>query len=341
MKPVTVITANYLERMADPASRFCPHYVAYKNKQISRAQLVARAPHIAMIGDSLSRDAYISSALGTFWRAHTRAGKDWFLNNDSSPGGIYSIFRRLEEFTPLVATEYGGMGALVDNGQDRQNFFRKILRTRNFSGQVDQLLSRDRFPDLVLIWIGHNNVDWAWRCPPDQLDQPEKRLQRLSECFRQDYTRQMQRLAARARTERHRVAIVVYGLADFESFFKAREIAETLRAQNPNLYPYLGCDYKYFVSMQPPYRNNLLRLVRMVNEELRAMVCGLNRGIEDTPNVRLRYSDALAKVDLSRVEVIHAVDGWHPSTEGHNAFSEAAFNDLGPSLEFLGIKSHP
>jgi len=148
----------------------------------------------------------------------------------------------------------------------------------------------------------------------------------------------MQRLTSRARAEKHRVAVVVYGLADFESFFKAREIAESMRKQDSKLYPYLGADFKYFVSMRPPYRNNLLVLVRMVNEELRAMVSQLNRGLEDAPNVRLRYSDALAKVDLSRVQVIHAVDGWHPSTEGHNAFSEAAFNDLGPSLEFLGIR---
>jgi lysophospholipase L1-like esterase len=338
MKPITVVTANYLERIADPDSRFHPEYLAYRNKQISRAQLVATLPHIAMIGDSLSRDAYISSALGTFWRAHTRAANDWFLNNNSKPGSIYSIFRRLEKFTPLMATEYGGMGALVDNERDRQNFFRKVLRTRNFSRQVDQLVSRDRFPDLILIWIGHNNVDWAWRCPSGELDQPEKRLLRISERFRQDYTRQMQRLIARAQTAKHRVALVVYALADFESFFKAREIAETLREQDSRLYPYLGADFKYFASMRPPYRNNLLRLVRMVNEELRAMASELNRGLDDTPNVRVRYSDALAKVDLSRVEVIHAVDGWHPSPEGHNAFSKAAFDDIGPSLEFLGIK---
>lgn len=337
MKPATVVTSNYLERVADPASRFHPDYLAYRDGQITKEALIARLPHIAMIGDSLSRDAYISSALGTFWRAHTRGGNDWFLNNDSGPGGILSIFRKLEEVTPLAATGYGGIGALVDNGEDRQNFFRKILRTRNFSGQVDQVLSRDRFPDLILVWIGHNNVDWVWRCPPEEFDQPEKRLQRLSKRFREDYTRQMQRLIAHAQTREHRVAIVVYGLADFESFFTARETAERLRRQNSRLYPYLGRDYKYFVSMQPAYRDNLLRLVRMVNNELQAMIDELNCGLEDTPNLQLRYTDALANVDLSRVEVIHAVDGWHPSTEGHNAFAEAAFNDLGPSLEFLGI----
>ena len=32
-----------------------------------------------------------------------------------------------------------------------------------------------------------------------------------------------------------------------------------------------------------------------------------------------------------------AIDGWHASSEGHNVLAEAAFNDLEPSLEFLGI----
>ena len=381
MKSATAISANYLERVVDPTSRFHADYLEYKNRQISLAQLVERLPHIAMIGDSLSKDVYISSALSTFWRARTRHGNNWFLNIvepasggqllhspeyrsrmkitrrswanqpvlgigcppdakrvDPSPASVYSVFERLEKFTPLVATEYGGLGALVDNERYPQDFFRKILRTRNFSGQVNQLVSGKRFPDLILIWIGHNNVDWAWRSPPAELEQPEKRLQRQSERFRKDYTCQMRRLIARARIEQHRVAIVVYGLVDFESFFKARAIAEGLREKNPNLYPYLGVDFKYFISMRPAYRGNLIRLVRMVNEELHAMVRQMEREIEHVPNVHVRYSDALAKADLSRVEVIHAIDGWHPSVEGHNVFAEAAFSALAPSLEFLGIR---
>ena len=337
MRSATAVTANYLERVADSTCRFHADYLEYKKRRISRAQLIARLPHIAMIGDSVSKDVYISSILSTFWRARTRHGQDWFLNTDPSSRSIYSVFERLEKFTPLVATEYGGVGALVDNERDRQNFFRKILRTRNFSGQVRQLLSGKRFPDLILIWIGHNNVDWAWGSGPNELRDPEKRLQQQSERFRQNYMRQMQLLIARSRIEHHRVAIVVYGLVNFESFFKARENAEALREKNPNLYPYLEIAYKYFPSMRPTYRRNLVRLALMANEELRAIVSQLDCELEQVPNVRVRYSDALARADLSRMELIHAVDGWHPSVEGHNVLAQAAFNALGPSLEFLGI----
>ncbi len=290
-----------------------------------------------MIGDSLSRNVYVSSPLSTLWRARRHYGNDWFLNTTPSPLSVYSVFERLEKFTPLVATEYGGLGAMVDSERDRQNFFRKILRTRNFSGQVSQLLTQERFPDLILIWIGHNNVDWTWRCPPGELEQPEKRLPRLSQRFREDYTRQMQRLIERARIKQHRVAIVVYGLVDFKLFFKARAIAESLREKNPKLYPYLGIDCEYLVSMRPAYRENLIRLVRMVNDELRAMAGELQSELGNVPNVQVQYSDALARADVSRIEVLHAVDGWHASVAGHNVFAEAAFSALDPSLKFLGI----
>jgi hypothetical protein len=79
----------------------------------------------------------------------------------------------------------------------------------------------------------------------------------------------------------------------------------------------------------------------MVNEELRAMVGALSRDLADNVNVQVRYSDALATADLSRAELLHPVDGWHASVEGHNVLAEAAFNDLGASLEFLGIKLPP
>ena len=41
-KPVRVISANVLERIAEPASRFYPNYLAYRNREITRAELVAR-----------------------------------------------------------------------------------------------------------------------------------------------------------------------------------------------------------------------------------------------------------------------------------------------------------
>jgi hypothetical protein len=75
----------------------------------------------------------------------------------------------------------------------------------------------------------------------------------------------------------------------------------------------------------------------MVNKELREIVSELNRELAGNTNAQLQYSHALATADLSRVELLHPIDGWHASVRGHNVLAEAAFRDLGPSLEFLGI----
>jgi len=332
-----VVSANFLERIAEPTAPLYPDYLAYRKGEITQAELIARLPHVAMLGDSVCTGIYISSVWSTFWRAHRCRGKNWFLDVDPQPTSIRSVSKRLEEFTPLVATEYARMGALVDRERDRQNFIRRILGARNFSGQVSQLLALGRFPDLILISIGHNNVDWTWWCPPNELNQPEALLQRQCDRVCENFAQQTRRLTNKARTQRHRVAIVVYGLINFEAYFKGREVAERRRAANPALYPHLETTYKYFKSFRPEYRRNLVRLATMVNEKLHAMVGELHRELNPDSKVQLRYSDALATADLSPVELLHAVDGWHASIEGHNVLAQAAFNGLGPSLEFLGI----
>lgn len=226
---------------------------------------------------------------------------------------------------------------MVDAEGESETFTRRILGTRNFSGQIKQLVGAKRFPDLILISIGHNNVDWTWQSPPHELKQPESRLPRLRQTFREIFVSRLRRLLKDARQRSQRTAIIVFGLVNFASYFNGREEAERRRAEDPNLYPHLETTYEYLVSFQPGYRENVIRLAKMVNDELRAIVEEYNRESAATSNVQLRYSDALANADLSRAELLHAVDGWHASTEGHNVLAKAAFDDLAPSLEFLGI----
>ncbi|HMF45988.1 MAG TPA: SGNH/GDSL hydrolase family protein [Candidatus Udaeobacter sp.] len=338
MKSAPFVSRNFLERVTEPGSPFHLDYLAYRRGEIGRAELIARLPHVAMLGDSVCMGIYISSAWNTLWRARRSGGKNWFLHIDDAPN-ICSISKSLETITPFVAIECAGVGALVDEEHRHQNLFRRILGTRNFSAQVGELVEARRFPDLILISIGHNSVDWAWRCPPHELEEPEERLKRLSNEFRQNYVRELRRLLEVARIQQHHVAIVVYGLINFESYFKGREAAEHLRKSDRTLYPHLETTYRYFISFRPAYRRNLIRLAAMLNEELRSMVEDLNREfVQRDEHIQLRYSDALATADLSRAELLHPTDGWHASVEGHSILGEAAFNDLRASLDFLKIR---
>jgi lysophospholipase L1-like esterase len=336
MKSTTVIPEDFLERISQPESRYHSDYLAYRRGEVTRAKLINRLPHIAMIGDSVCTGIHVSTPWATFWRARSCRNGDWFLNVDPATE-IQSVSGRLEKLTPLVASHYAGIGAMVDDDSHRLWLSRRILGTRNFAGQVDQLIRATRFPDLVLILIGHNNVDWAWRSPRDELENAEGRLQRQRLEFRNNFARRLRSLIEHARNERRRVAIVVFGLVNFGSYFKGRAEAERRRAADRTLYPHLETTYKYLISFRPDYRGNVIRLAEMVNHELRMMVDELNRELETDATVQLRYSDALARADLSRAELLHHVDGWHASAEGHNVLAEAAFRDLSPSLEFLRI----
>lgn len=216
-------------------------------------------------------------------------------------------------------------------------FFPPRSRDAEFFRTNHSAAASTRFPDLILISLGHNNVDWAWRCPSDELNTPERRLRYQCQQFRQNYARELRRLLGRARGEKHRVAVVIFGLINFESYFEGREVAERRRQSDRRLYPYLETTYKYFISFHPAYRRSLIRLASMVNEDLRGMVADLNREFKDTGNIQLRYSRALAAADLGRAELLHPIDGWHASAEGHNVLAEAVFSALAPSLEFIGI----
>ena len=149
-----------LSVISNPA---CPHhtdYLEYQQGRLTEAQLMDRLPHIAMVGDSLSRGFYVSSFVSCVWRSKMHHGNDWFLDTDESANSVYSLNKRLAQETPLVACEYSSVGGIVDSGGGGNGIFRSWFPF-NFSQQTDLILAEDRFPDLVLLWIGHNNLNWV------------------------------------------------------------------------------------------------------------------------------------------------------------------------------------
>ena len=339
--PPRATTPNYLARVSDPSSPNYRDYLEYEQGKIDRSELEKRLPHVAMLGDSLTQHFYFSSLPSSFWRARTEWRRNWFLDTDPNPDSIFSVYERLESITPLVATEYNGAGALVAAPGSQEDLRKKLVRARNFPGQVNRVLRGPRFPDLIMIWIGHNNLDWIHGLSSEERQHPQKHLRAIAAQVRLNYTESLQALIDRARVENHRVAIVVFGLANIDAYLEARRKAGILHTENPKLYPHFDSGPRSFESMKPPYQKNMATLALMIDAELRAMVAGLQREIANVHNVRLEYSDALTKVDLSRLELINPIDGWHPSIEGHKVLAQAAFSALRPSLVFLGITTRP
>jgi hypothetical protein len=192
-----------------------------------------------------------------------------------------------------------------------------------------------------MIWIGHNNLDWVHGLSSEERQHPQQRLRALAAQVRVNYTESLQGLIERAERENHRVAIVVFGLANIDKYLEGRRKAGILHTENPKLYPHFNSGSRSFESLEPPYQKNMARLASEINAGLRAMVADFERGLNDARHVRVEYSEALTRIDFSRLELINPVDGWHPSIEGHKLLAQAAFNALHPSLGFLGIETTP
>ncbi len=268
--PPRATSANYLARVSDPSSPLYPDYLEYKQGKINRLELKERLPHVAMLGDSLTQHFYFSSLASSFWRARTEWRRNWFLDTDPNPDGIFSVYERLNYFTPLVATEYNGAGALVAAPGSREDLRKRLVRARNFPGQVNRVLRGTRFPDLIMIWIGHNNLDWVRGLSSEERQHPQQRLRTIAAQVRVNYTESLQRLIQRAKVENHRVAIVIFGLANIDAYLEGRRKAEIVHAKNPRLYPHFNSGPRSFESMKPPYQKNMARLALMIDVELRA-----------------------------------------------------------------------
>ena len=60
MRSALLVSPNFLERVAEPESPFHPVYLTYRKGEITRAELITRLPHVAMLGNSACIGIYIS-----------------------------------------------------------------------------------------------------------------------------------------------------------------------------------------------------------------------------------------------------------------------------------------
>jgi lysophospholipase L1-like esterase len=284
---------------------------------------------VALIGDSLSTGFHVGSQLGMLWRMWRAWKGNWFVDAPDSGLKIQSIFERLNPVAPILARQHATATAKVDEGGPRTRSD-LLTATWHFSHQVDEVLAGE-FPDLLLLWIGHNNVDWHRQVAiptPASFDA-------LSDTFVLSYGKQLQRLLEGAMTRKKRSVIVVYGLGDFASFFRAHRQAEHRHAVDPSRYPYLPMDHKYFDSLRPEHRQGMIELAAGYNRKLHELCRTLTTNLRRT-DVRLVYSDALARAELAEAEMLHPVDAWHPSPSGHVVLAENAYPTIEAQLRYLG-----
>src|SRR4030043_450091 len=97
--PVYFISIFFLMIRRPPRSTLFPYTTLFRS--LTEAQLMDHLPHIAMVGDSLSRDFYVSSLVSCVWRSKMNHRHNWFLDTDASANSVYSLYERLAQETPM------------------------------------------------------------------------------------------------------------------------------------------------------------------------------------------------------------------------------------------------
>ena len=269
-----------------------------------------------MIGDSLSTGFHVSSP--AMMLLSTRTCKENWVMDDR--GTINSLFEQLTKKVPVILHHLAYVSADV-RPPCRRNAADWIASTFHMSHQIDRVLKLSQFPEILLLWIGHNNLDWVTLLGESDISGLSILADRISAC----YETQLQRLLEAAAEQNHSVCVIVFALVNFESFFRAREQAERIKRAESSQYPYLEADYRYFRSMRPEFRGGMIGLAAGINSRLKDLVMKSQEQAAPHQNVRIVFSTALYDVQIDKAEMLNDIDAWHPSALGHRMLAAGAY----------------
>lgn len=282
---------------------------------------------MVLIGDSLSRDVHITSKAGLFWSIRTERMGGWYLDNSPQPDTAFSLFERVGEKFTVKAGNYARPAAYVDGYQDFNAAKDFVFLVRHFSQQVDEVLAQKELPDLVMIYIGNNNLDW--RLLPEYAQKSslsEDDFRSLGRKFAKNWRQQLERLERGLARDGRRHAVYVLGLGNFPGYMTVRDdLVKTGASQN---YPYFQtAAEEYCTSMKSEFCESTRRLYRELNGQLDVVVYAVaqeNSHGRGNPNLKFYFDPVTSRQPYQRSD-FHAHDGWHFSTSGHSELARRVF----------------
>ena len=104
------------------------------------------------IGDSVTANFYIAS----WWRMFLQM---WFGKKES---WFHKIAERIGRDVPVVSYNFSSAGSqFISRGISRIKDF--LFHIESIEQQVSRVLRLKRFPDMIVILAGHNELDWTKR----------------------------------------------------------------------------------------------------------------------------------------------------------------------------------
>ncbi|MBS1959456.1 MAG: DUF1573 domain-containing protein [Bdellovibrionales bacterium] len=300
--------------------------------------LIRKLPKFVWIGDSLSKDFYVSSnLLGTLSRVRNNNQSDLFF--DQANDDVTSFSELVSAQQPAYFVNLARPGASIARPLSFTD--RKVIRKKNLRDQINNVLSMLDTPDYIGIWLGHNDLDWRADISPNQTFDEFKNatLDRVSKTLVADLKFLIGGLKGGLKKEDKKVAIMVYGIGNIEEYLlRARPVVDKLHAQNPKIYPNSqGPVYSQCPSLRPENRAKLIEMYRAMSQKLQSAVNDYIAKANIPSNIRVEYSGALDNLEYGNPENLNATDGWHLSTRGKNVGAQAIFNSSAAALDFLGL----
>jgi lysophospholipase L1-like esterase len=278
---------------------------------------------VGLIGDSLSTAFHVDRRWRMLLGLWANPPGSWFVAAEGS--SFFGIVNRIAELCHVSATSFASPTAKVSRYGPR-SVVDWLTNTYHFGHQVDQLGS-DEFPNLLVVWIGHNDLDRKSHVDDEAAS---------ADAIFGDYVRHLERVLDAGLRSEEPVLVVVLGLVNFEEFFCARDACDTERRSNPKAFPFFNRAHDIYPAMKPQYRDAMIRTARELNVRLEQYCSGFRKQHE-SQHLTLLYCSAMSDAPISTSDLLHHSDAWHPSAQGHSLLADEAWNALKPHIvRYLG-----
>jgi hypothetical protein len=298
-------------------------------------ELASKSLKTVLIGDSLSVPFHYTNTFQARGMIHDHRQGGWFYDAEKDKA-TYSLYEQLaDQKIPVSAMNLAIAGSWIKE----PSYFTsaRLFGMDSMDRQVSRILMEKEFPNLILIWQGHNDADWKYAADKSRIpeNQWEASRKKLPERVTQNLKVQLARLLEKGRHVDYPVTIVVFGLLDARSALATRKIVLKKKygadgkTENPVIYPRLADALEGFPSLVPKYEAETVAVFDDILRQWQDMVESLNQKIaKDQKPTQILYSDALSRLEITEA-ILSPEDGLHFKVpEGHQKAADAVMAEL-------------
>lgn len=174
---------------------------------------------IVTLGDSLTTGFFVSKLLPTALRIRRSNRCNWFVAQGSD---INAVSQRNSPHTAVRYLNLARASARVCP-IERSRVLDCLLGVRHFESQVQRWRRMRETPDITMIWLGHNDLDWVTYVDNSPTREFSSIKATLVKSFSDSFTFQLKCIKEKAEESKTRIVVIVFSLINFRYFFSGSE----------------------------------------------------------------------------------------------------------------------